>query len=416
MYKNPNRLICRKDCRERAKCAEIFCIIAIRKNHISMKKILFYLCLVIFSFGGTLFAQNKEITVADIWTDYLFFPKGVEGYEPMQNGSFYTIIGESGIEKYSYETGKKIETLLDNEILLKAGNQKLSIDDINSYKFDKAEKQILLAVDEEDIYRRSTKAYYYVYDCKEKSLRVLSKNSKGKQSFATFSPDGKMVAFVRDNNIFVKDLTKDTELQITFDGYENRIKNGIADWVYEEELSIAQCFEWSPDGSKIAYLRFDESRVKEFSMTIFGELYPWQFSYKYPKAGEDNSLVDVYYYDLKTQKKNKLDFGDNSNCYFPRIYWLANSTDLITLKLNRHQNKLEFYRSNTETGAREIVFTDENKCWLDISDIYYFMDDNKTMVVTSERDGYNHLYLVEFGGRNQTDYQRQLGGVRDLRY
>jgi len=387
---------------ERAKRAWIFCIIALRiKKHIFMRRILFCLFLGIMSLGGTLFAQPKEITIEDIWTNFLFYPKGVNGYEPMANGSYYTIVGESGIEKYSYETGKKIETLLANETLLEASNQIISIQYIDSYKFDKEEKQILLALDEEYIYRRSTKAYYYIYNCKEKSLQPLSNNAKGKQSFATFSPDGKMVAFVRDNNIFIKELDNNRELQITFDGDENRIKNGIADWVYEEELSIAQCFEWSPDGNKIAYLRFNESRVKEFSLTTYGSLYPEQYSYKYPKAGEDNSLVDVYYYDLTTEKKNKLNLGDNSNCYFPRIYWLSNSTELMALKLNRHQNKLEFYRYNTTTGAQEVVFTDENKWWLEISDTYYFMDDNKTMVVTSERDGYNHLYLVEFGGETK---------------
>ena len=188
------------------------------------------------------------------------------------------------------------------------------------------------------------------------------------------------------------------ETQLTFDGKRNQIINGMADWVYEEELSQAQYFSWSPDGQKIAYLRFDESQVKEFAMTLWGELYPDEYRYKYPKAGEDNSVVSVHIYDLTTQKTTTLDFGKDFDGYYPRIYWLPNSTDLITLTLNRHQSHLDFIRYNTLTQQYDLIYTDENKCWLEISDDYYFMNDNKTMIVTSERDGWNHIYKVEFGG------------------
>jgi dipeptidyl-peptidase-4 len=275
----------------------------------------------------------------------------------------------------------------------------IAMNKISAYTFDNNENQLLIATRLENIYRRSTKAFYYVYNISTKTMRMLSDTTKGKQSFATFSNDGKKVAFVRDNNIFIIDLDNNKEIQLTTDGLNRHIINGMADWVYEEELDMAKAFTWSPDGDKLAYLRFDEQRVKEFSMTIWGNLYPEEYKFKYPKAGEDNSLVDVYIYDFITGQKTKLDLGDNSNCYFPRIYWLPNARDLIALKLNRHQNKLEFFRYNTQSRQQDLVYTDENPYWLEVTDQYYFLDDNQSMIVTSERNGFNHIYKVTFGGK-----------------
>jgi dipeptidyl-peptidase-4 len=163
---------------------------------------------------------------------------------------------------------------------------------------------------------------------------------------------------------------------------------------------MSNCFTWSPDSRKLAFLRFDEQRVKEYSLTQWGALYPTETNYKYPKAGEDNSLVDVYIYDLASQQKSKLDLGDNTNCYFPRMYWLPNARDLIALKLNRHQNKLEFFRYNTLTQYQDLVYTDENPYWLDVTDQYYFLEDNQTLIATSERNGFNHIYKIILGGQS----------------
>lgn len=350
-------------------------------------------CLCLFSFN--LFSQHKEITLDGIWKRFQFYPRGVYGFEPMKNGDVYTVRTATGIEKFNFETGEKLETLITVAQLQSFDGNFRTIDE---YQFDHDEKRILIASQYEDIYRRSGKAFHYIYDTESKKIALLSDTNKGKQSFASFSPQGDKVAFVRDNNIFIKDLVSGRESEVTVDGKENEIKNGIADWVYEEELSLSKAFEWSPDGAKIAYMRFDEKRVKEFSMTFYGSLYPKEFTYKYPKAGEDNSLVDIYIYDIATDQKMKLDMGDNSNCYFPRIYWLPNSEELITLKLNRHQNKLEFFRYNTETRQQDIVFTDENECWVDVHDVYHFLKDGSTMFTTSERDGYNHIYKIEWEG------------------
>ncbi len=363
-----------------------------------MKRILLVFAILCFVAENSLFAQNKEITLEGIWKNYQFMPSGVPGFQPMPNGDFYTVTNKNGMDKHSFASGEKIETLVKNSDLQTASKDVLSMEKVKSYDFDKSEKQVLIAVELEPIYRRSSKAYYYIYSIEDKTLQPLSDTAKGKQSFATFSNDGTKIAFVRNNNLFVKHLETNQEIQITTDGKENHILNGMADWVYEEELNMAQAFSFSPDGKKIAYLRFDEQRVKEFSMTIWGDLYPTEYKFKYPKAGEESSLVDVYIYDIATNQNTKLDLGDNSDSYFPRTYWLNNSTDLLSLKLNRHQNKLEFFRYNTQTRKQDLVYTDENPYWLDVTDQYYFPDDNQTMIVTSERNGFNHIYKVTLGG------------------
>ena len=347
--------------------------------------------------GGNVFAQN-EITVEDIWKKYTFYPSGVPGFNTLPESDFYTVSTKTSIDKHKFVNGEKVSILLSDNDLIEA-NSFLRIQKINDFCFDKTEKKVLLASQKESIYRRSTKAFYYIVDLNKRTVKPLSDTTKGKQSFATFSPDGNHVAFVRENNLFVVDLEQEKETQITFDGKDRYIINGMADWVYEEELSQSCYFAWSPDNEKIAYLRFDESRVKEFSMTIYGKLYPQEYKYKYPKAGEDNSLVEVHVYNVKNNTNQTIDLGDNSNCYFPRIYWLNNSTDLMVLKLNRHQNKLEFFKCNLTTHAKDLVYTDENSAWLDVTDDYFFLDDNKSMIVTSERNGFNHIYYVVFNGQ-----------------
>ncbi|MDR1458931.1 MAG: S9 family peptidase [Bacteroidales bacterium] len=364
-----------------------------------MKSILRDIFFFVFIGISATFAQTKEITLEGIWKDYTFVSSGVPGFLTMPKGDFYTVTDKDGIDKYSFASGEKIATLVTNHDLKTASDSLITMNTIHTYTFDNDESQLLMAIKQENIYRRSTKAFYYIYNIKSKTIRSLSDTAKGKQSFATFSNDGKKVAFVRSNNIFIKNLETDEEIQLTMDGLSRHIINGMADWVYEEELDMAQAFTWSPDGMKLAYLRFDEQRVKEFSMSIWGNLYPEEYKFKYPKAGEDNSLVDVYIYNLENKQKTKLDLGNNTNCYFPRMYWLSNSTDLMALKLNRHQNRLEFFRYNMQTLKQDLVYTDENPCWLEVTDQYYFLEDNQTMIATSERNGFNHIYKITFGGK-----------------
>lgn len=343
------------------------------------------------------FGQTQKITIEDIWNEFKFYPRGVSGYTAMPKSDYYTVIKRAGIERYSFATGEKVDLLLSNEDLERLSNDAINIRRVSSYEFSSNEKNIMLAVDEESIWRRSTLAYYYLYNTDNKTLKLIA-DTNTKLHFAFLSEDGQKVLFARDCDLFYQDMNTGVITQITNDGKENAILNGYADWVYEEELDMSSAASWSPDGKKIAFLRFDESRVKEYNFALYDELYPTDFKYKYPKAGEDNSLVDVYIYDLATAQLTKIDLGDNSNCYFPRVYWMPNSQDVIVLKLNRHQDQLDFIRYNTITKAQDIVYTDKNDKWLDVTDNYYFLKDGKTMIVTSERDGFNHIYKVTLGG------------------
>lgn len=351
--------------------------------------------MVLLIFMGDIQAQ-KEITLQGIWKDYTFYPRGIRGFESMPNSDYYTVVDGQSISKYSFQTGEKAGEILTGEELQRASKGKVTLRDIDEYVFDGSCQKLLISTEGESIYRRSMASYYYVYDLQTKQMQGVSDPSKGKLNFADFSDDGSKVVFVRDYNLFYVDLSNGKEVQITFDGKENAIRNGWADWVYEEELSQSKYYAWSPDGKKIAYYRFDESNVKEFSMTMWGDLYPEEYRYKYPKAGEDNSLVDIFVYDLETGKSERVGF-EREDCYYPRMYWLSNSQDLVVLKLNRLQNRLDFYRYNTVSKQMDVVLTDENACWIDITDNYYFLDDNKTVIFLSERDGFRHIYRAEFG-------------------
>ncbi len=351
--------------------------------------------MVLLVFAGNIQAQ-KEITLQGIWKDYTFYPRGIRSFESMPNSDYYTVVDASSISKFSFQTGEKVGEVVSAEDLRSASNGEITLRDIDEYVFDGACNKLLISTEGESIYRRSMASFYYVYDLQTKKMQSVSDKSKGKLNFADFSEDGSKVVFVRDYNLFYVDLSNGKEVQITFDGKENAIRNGWADWVYEEELSQSKYYAWSPDGKKIAYYRFDESNVKEFSMTMWGGLYPEEYRYKYPKAGEDNSLVDIYVYDLETGKSERVGF-EREDCYYPRMYWLSNSQDLVVLKLNRLQNRLDFYRYNTISKQMDVVLTDENACWIDITDNYYFLDDNKTVIFLSERDGFRHIYRAEFG-------------------
>src|ERR1700751_890246 len=280
----------------------------------------------------------------------------------MNDGLHYTQLDENkDLAKYELSTGKKIEVLVKSSELTPEG--KISTIKIEDYSFSDDETKLMLKNDFEAIYRHSGTASYYVFDFKNRKLKNLSDN--GKQMFATIAPVGNKAAFVRENNLFVKDLDNNIETQITSDGEKNKIKNGWADWVYEEEFAKAEAFFWNANGTKIAFIRFDETNVKEFEMPIYKGLYPEQYKFKYPKAGEDNSIVSVFIYDLAAKKTITVDIGKETNIYIPRIVWTNDPNILSVQRMNRLQNKLELLFADANTGSTKVILTEEAKTYID---------------------------------------------------
>jgi len=355
-----------------------------------MKKIAFFLLSISLIIGSSTQAQNelKNIELEDIWLKYKFFPKSVRGINSLQNGDQYTMIRNGSVVVYDYKMGDSVTTLVNaNDLVIKGVTDPVRL---TSFSMNKEETKFLIPTETEAIYRRSSKSVYYVWDSESKILELLS---TGKQQLAEFSPNGKHVAFVRDNNIYIKDLISKKEFIVTNDGEFNHIINGTCDWVYEEEFGFTKAFHWSPDGGKIAFYKFDESKVKEYTLTYFGDLYPELYTYKYPKAGEDNSLVDIYVYHLDDNETVKMDVGAEPDQYIPRIKWTNDANILAIQRLNRLQNHLDILLANTFTGDSRVMYSESNKYYIDITDNLHFLDDNEHYILTSEMDGYNHLYL-----------------------
>ena len=346
--------------------------------------------------------EKKSITLEDIFKNRKFSSKGVYGLQSMNDGDHYCQLKKDSLNIYEYSTGKYTGSVFLTKEMIPAGDT--SPIETGSFEFSEDESKILFATDEEPIYRRSSKANYFIYDLKTKKLFPLSKN--GKQRLATFSPDGSKVAFVRDNNIFIANIpaidpnpASQVEIQITADGKINEIINGATDWVYEEEFEFSQAFFWSPDGKKIAFYRFDESKVKEYQLTYYGDLYPEQVKYKYPKAGEDNSVIEILIYDLGSKSITPVDIGKETDIYIPRIKWTNNANTLAIYRMNRNQNKLELLFTDAESGNSRVIYTEENKFYIEINDHWNFLKNGKEFLLTSEKDGFRHIYLYDITGK-----------------
>ncbi len=333
---------------------------------------------------------QKQIEVKDFTSQNIFRSKSVYGIRWMNDGRYYTALkGNAGV-KYDVTTGDIVETLLDGQAL----DPMLAIDD---YAFSPDEQQILLLTNRKPIFRRSYTAVYYIYNRQTRELRKLA---AGRQAYGTFSPDGASVAFTRDNNLFYVTLADMQEVQVTTDGKANHIINGSADWVYEEELSLTKAFAWSPDSKKLAFYRFDEGRVREYNMQVWhqGQLYPEDYRYKYPKAGEMNALVEINIYHLENKKLTHVDLGTETDRYIPRITWTQNPEVLSVRRMNRLQNKITVLHADATTGKATLVFTDESDTYVDVEDLLY-LDDGKHIIATSERSGYKHIYLYTIEGK-----------------
>jgi dipeptidyl-peptidase-4 len=343
--------------------------------------------------------QKKNITVEDIWQRNTFRMSSVHGVDWMKNGQFYTSqvqdnnSGAAHVIRYNITTGQIADTVFNGNTVALAGRPF----GFDSYGFSPDETKILFATETEPIYRRSFKASYFIYDLGSRQLTPLS--TGGKQSYATFSPDGSKVAFTRDNNLFYVDLASKREIQITKDGEFNKIINGSTDWVYEEEFSFAQAFFWSPDGKKIAFYTFDESEVKEYNMQVWGTLYPVDYRFKYPKAGEKNSVVGISVYHLDNNNIVKMDVGPEKDQYIARINWTQNPDLLSMRRMNRLQNKLEVLHAEANTGKSNVVLTEKADTYIDINDDLTYLQDGKHFIFSSELGGYKHIYLYDINGK-----------------
>jgi dipeptidyl-peptidase-4 len=357
-----------------------------------MKKLFLLLGIGLLAINAVL-AQDKEVSVAAIY-DGTFRTEGMDVLRSRNNGTQYTLLNYDRVNKvqtidlYEYETLEKTATLLSTEDLD-------GISYMSSYTFSADESKVLLATDLKPIYRRSTLGSYFVYDFNDKSLIKIADVAVQEPSL---SPDGSKVAYGYKNNIYLFDLkTKQTE-QLTFDGEKNRIINGITDWVYEEEFGFVRAFEWSPEGTHIAFLRFDETEVPKYSMPIYGEdLYPTLQTFKYPKAGENNAKVSLHLIELKGVKTVKIPV---EAYYIPRIMWKNNPDELVFQTFNRHQNELVLYEYNKRGGALSVLHTERDAAYVDVNDNLTFLADD-SFIWSSEKDGYNHLYLHDKSGKEK---------------
>jgi len=336
------------------------------------------------------FSQKRNINLDDLWQHYTFYPSYIEGFNSMNDGEHYTTMEKSEkgqkIIKHQFKDGKKLRTLFSSA--------DFNIQRINNYTFSDDEKQLLLSTETEKIYRHSSKSVYYIYNIFTEKLKKLSDD---KVMYATFSPNGEKVAYVFDNNLYIKNIRNEKITQVTTDGKKNHIINGASDWVYEEEFALVRSFEWSKNGDYLAYYKFDESNVKEFSMDLFkGDLYPSQEVFKYPKAGEDNSVVKIYIYNVKEAQSTFI-YTEKDYEYFPRIKWTNFPGKLVILAMNRHQNELDFIVANANDGSNKILFTEKNKYYIEINDNLTFLPEGNFIWI-SEKDGFNHVYLKDFEG------------------
>ncbi|MEO9892067.1 S9 family peptidase [Aurantibacter sp.] len=339
---------------------------------------------------STAVAQKKQITVEEIYGG-AFRTEGMDVLRSMKNGKQYTILNTDratsivSIDKYDYRT------LAKDEVIVSSSDIGGLI--FTSYEFSEDETKLLLATEIEPIYRRSRLGVYYVFDLKSKGVIKISEN---KIQSPALSPDGKQVAYVFENNIYLFDTnTKQTE-QITLDGTKNKIINGVTDWVYEEEFAFVRAFKWNSDGTKIAFIKFDETNVPQFSMDVYGTgLYPTQEEFKYPKAGQENAKVSLHLYDVKSEKTSKVEL--NNPYYIPRFKWMHNANYLSLQTLNRHQNHLQLIEVNAKDNSTKVLLDETDNAYIDITDNLTFLADD-SFIWTSEKDGFNHIYLYNQDG------------------
>ena len=341
-------------------------------------------------------AQKNDITLEEI-NGGAFRTEYLSALRSLNNGKEYSLHNydrnenASTIDVYNYKSGEKVRTLVNSK----------DLDGINyiiSYKFNEDESKLLLATKLKQIFRHSSIGTYYVYDLNTKELNLVSENQIQEP---TFNNDGSKVAYGFENNLYIKDLSSEETKQITNDGKINSIINGITDWVYEEEFAFVRAFDWNKSGDKIAYIRFDETLVPEYSMDIIGDkLYPTEQVFKYPKAGEANAEVSLHIYDLASEKTSKVDVSEYHSYYIPRLKWTEDASLLSIQLINRHQNILDLVLVDTSNNSTSLLHQETDTAYVEIKDDLTFLNNN-SFIWSSEKSGWNHLYHYDKTGKKE---------------
>jgi len=355
--------------------------------------VLFFLCI---SYSISSIGQGqKTFDLNDIFRKGAFRTKSLPGFAYMKDGQSYIINKGNSLEINNVIDGKTVGTYINaNELEALTKDASYSIEE---YSFSDDETKLLIYTQSERIFRHSSKGKTYLFDKKAgKGISIFD----GKLiSNPTLSPDGMKVGFTYENNLYYTDIATNKATQITNDGKWNYIINGMCDWVYEEEFSFTRAFEWSSDSKKIAFLRFDESNVKEYTMEYYrDDVYPIPYSFKYPKVGEDNSTLEVKIYNLDNQKIVSLDKAPDKEIYYPRIKWTQDPNKLCVFKMNRHQNHLDLLSVDAATGKSSIIMTEENKYYIEINDYLRFLKDGKHFIWVSDKGGFYQAFLYDMSG------------------
>ncbi|MDC7994270.1 S9 family peptidase [Altibacter sp. HG106] len=353
-----------------------------------------WVCFFFLSLGISLTAQQKQITLEEIWGG-AFRTESLRSIRSLDNGTEYSVLNYDRdangfvVDVYSYETGAKVRTLVNSSDLT-------SVERILNYEFSEDESKLLIATELTPIYRRSTLGKYYVVDLSTNEVTLVSNHTIQEP---TFSPDGSKVAYGYHNDLYIKDLVSEETYQITDDGSKNRIINGITDWVYEEEFAFVRAFDWNADGSRIAYLKFDETNVPEFSMDVYGsDLYQHQDVFKYPKAGEENASVSLHLYDVTQRTTTAVALDAFQNYYVPRLEWTKDPDVLSVQTTNRNQNILDLVFVNATDATSKLILQEVDDAYVDVTDNLTFLNNN-SFFWTSEKDGWNHIYLYNKNGK-----------------
>lgn len=350
--------------------------------------------------------QRREITLPEV-TSGAFAARGAgNGFRSLPDGKHYTLISDDyqRIVKYEYATGRAVDTLFD---IAKA--RECDLQAIWDYDIAPTGHHILIYTDLKPIYRRSYTMRATHYDVRRNLCEPLT---EGDIMIPTFSPDGRMVAFVRDNNIFIKKFDFNSEVQVTTDGKRNEVINGSTDWVYEEEFSTTRLMEWGPQSDFLAFVRSDESQVKAYSMPIYGDgLYPTDYVYKYPKVGEQNSTVSLHLYNLELKRTDRVELPLDADGYIPRIVFTGWGSDLAAVTLNRLQNDLKVYRINPKSRTPRLTLREQDPRYINNEFINSMRFVPDGIVMLSERDGSTQLYKY---GTNGALQQRLTQGDWDI--